>query len=94
MLLSILFKFTYLFLRDSEWAGEEQRESRRENLKQALHCLRGAQRRVQTHELWDHDLNRNQESDAQPSQPLGSPVTVHFKEPPDTSVSMSLGKER
>ena len=44
-------------------AGEEQRERERENPKQGPPCPLRAWLGAWTHKLWDHDLNRNQESD-------------------------------
>ena len=45
----------------------------RENLKQALYCQRRAPCGAWTHEPWDHDLSRNQESDAQLTEPPRRP---------------------
>ena len=51
--------------------GGAEQEGKRENLRQAGHWQwrRGAR----THELWDRDLNWNQESDAPPTEPPRRP---------------------
>ena len=43
---------------------ERERERERENPKQAPHCQCRAQHGAQTHELEDHVLSPNQETDA------------------------------
>ena len=68
--------FTYLLL-EREQAGEGQRESDRENPKQALHCQHRVQRGAQTHEPWDHDMSQNQQTLNQLSHP-GAPEFSHF----------------
>ena len=59
-------------------AGEEQRE--RENPTRALCCQHGAYCGARSHELWDHDQNRNQEPDVQSAEPPRPqpPLTSHF----------------
>ena len=42
----------------------------RENPKQAPHCECRVRHGAWTHKLWDHDLSKNQESEAQPTEPL------------------------
>ena len=62
-----IFSSFYLF-----WEGEKEREHEqgrhrergRENPKKSPCCQHGAQGRAQSHKLWDHDLSRNQESEA------------------------------
>lgn len=53
-----------------EWQGREERERERENVKQGLRSGWSP-----TWGLillpWDHELSHNQESDAQPPEPLG-----------------------
>ena len=53
---------SYLFLREYEQGRGTERE--RENPKQALCCQCRAWCGAQSHELWDHDLSQNQESEA------------------------------
>ena len=48
-------------------------EAESENPKQALCCQRWAWCGAWTHELWDHDLSWNQESDAQLTKPPRRP---------------------
>ena len=58
----------YLFQRQREQVGEEQRERDREP--QA-----GSQSPMQdSNELWDHDLSRNQELDASLNEPPRHPI--------------------
>ena len=54
--------------------GGAEREG--ENLKQALRCQHRAWHRTQSHKPWDHDLSRNQESDAQLTEPPRCPCRV------------------
>ena len=63
VLLLLVFKFIYF-----------ERES--ENLKQAPHSQHRAQHGAQSHWLWDQDLSRNQESDAQLTEPPRRPDTL------------------
>ena len=73
------FKFIYLFcvcVRETALMPEVVglRERERENPKWAL-CLqcrtqfRAPQHKAESHKPWDHDLSRNQESDAEPTEP-------------------------
>ena len=59
-------------------SGGTEGDGERENPKQALHCLHGAWCEAQTWELWDHDLSQNQELDAQPAEPPGTPQLTHL----------------
>ena len=54
-----------------------ERERERERLipKQAPHCQCRAHCGARTHELWDHDLSWNQESDAYPTEPPRCPAS-------------------
>ena len=52
----------------SRGGAERERE-----YKQAPHCQHGAWCWAWTHEMWDHDLNPNQELDTQPTKPLRHP---------------------
>ena len=69
------------FERETERDRQRERASRRgaerENPKQlqALSCQHRAQCGAQTHELQDHDLSRNQESDAQRTEPPRCPCS-------------------
>ena len=62
--------FIYLFVlqereREREYVCEgEGGERGRENPKQVPHCQCRAQCGDQSHEMWDNDLNQNQELDA------------------------------
>ena len=49
--------FIYLILECAHIMGEGQRETERENPKQAPHCQHRAWHEAQSHELWDHDLS-------------------------------------
>ena len=40
-----------------------------ERILSRLHALHRALHRARSHEPWDHDLSRNQESDDQPTEP-------------------------
>ena len=65
-----LFVFLSLFIlwerEQDRTSGEGQRErgGQRENPMQPSPCQHRAQCKAQTHEPWDHDLSRNQKSDA------------------------------
>ena len=64
----------FIFLRkmESTWErAEKKRET--ENPKQAPCCQHRARRGAWTHEPREHDLSRNQESDAWPTEPPGGP---------------------
>ena len=60
----------------AQWWRSRDRE--RQNPKQALHCEHRAQHGVKTHEQGDHDLSRNQETDAQPTEPCRHPIFLSF----------------
>ena len=63
--LAIFFFLSLFILREREKESMQGRgRERGENLKQAPHCQHRAQRGARSHKPWDHDLNRNQESDA------------------------------
>ena len=73
-----LFNCIYLF-----WEREREKVSGgggtgRENPKQAPHCQHRAWHGAQTHERTNHDLSRNQESDAQPTEPPKDPCFCVF----------------
>lgn len=53
--------------------GPRERRGERENLKPASHHQRGGRLRVWIHQLWDHNLKRNEESEAPPTEPLRCP---------------------
>ena len=77
-LIVMISKCLFLFIcwfrgREREYAGEGQRERGRENLKQDPHCQCAVWCEAWSHEPWDPDLSRNQESDIQPTEPPGSP---------------------
>ena len=69
-----------LSLKESESSRVHTRaeEGQRENPKQSPHCQCRTWCGAQTRELWDHDLSRNQESDAQPTEPPRHPSTPAF----------------
>ena len=57
--------FIIYFEREREKQGRgREREEERENPKQALHCQSRAQWGAWSQELWDHDLNLDEELDA------------------------------
>ena len=76
--LIFLILFIYLFW-DREGAGEGQMWREMGHTKQAPHCQCRDWHRAWTHELWDHDLSRNQESEAQLTAIHASPFVLHFK---------------
>ena len=93
------FKFIYLFwererararAQKQARAGEEQRERETENPTQALHCQHRAQRTSQSHEPWDRDLGRDQESDAELSLPGVPDLNFLWKGPRLSSNSHQL----
>ena len=62
-------------MRERESRGGAERDGERENPKQALHCQHRPRHRARTHEPFDHDLSRNQESTPnRPSCPGASPT--------------------
>ena len=72
-----LFQFIYLFCkreRDTTCVtGERQTEGERENFKQAPNSQHSDWRWAQSHELWDHDLSQDQESNTKPTEPPTHP---------------------
>ena len=73
----VLLMFVYFWDRVRAPVGEgREREGGRHRIwsrLQALSCQRRAQRGVQTHELWDHDLSRSQTPNR-----LNHPATLDF----------------
>ena len=66
--------------REREWVGEGQREREGERILSKF-CPANAEPNVglELTKLWDHDLSRNQESDAQPTKHPGCPKPLPFK---------------
>ena len=87
---NLFLLFIYLFLllaREINKQGERMREREREteteteteNLKQ-VPCSAQSWVWGSIPQPWDHDLNRNQESDAQLTEPPGAPEKKSFNE--------------
>jgi len=71
----LLFKILFI----EYGAGEGQHERERERKSQSRLCTEcGAQRRAQSDDP-NHDLSQNQETDAQPTEPLRCPTFLVFK---------------
>lgn len=63
--------------RESAWNGETGRGNERENHMQAP-CSSRSWTQGLIHPLWDHDLSRNQQWEAQPTEPPRSPCGFFF----------------
>ena len=70
----VLLFITY-FISERE---RERRGAKREGILSSLHTQRGARMWGSIPQPWDHDLSRNQESDAQPTEPPRRPVLFSF----------------
>ena len=82
LVLDLYFKkntfFTFIVFRERECMKEERgRGKERENLKQAPCSVRSPTRGL-IPRLWEHDLNRNQESNTQLTEPPRHPSPLHF----------------
>ena len=64
-------------VREGQREREREREKERENPKQASHSAQSPTRGLIPWP-WDHDLNRNQESDSQPTEPPRYPKTLYL----------------
>ena len=82
------YVFTY-FEREREREQEQGRNREGESPKQTPYCQLTVQRGSQTHILWvtwavimtcDHDLSRNQESEAQLNEPLRRRLVIYSRE--------------
>ena len=65
-------------MRERERERESGGEGQRENPKQGPHCYHSAQHRAQSHAPGDHDLSRNQELDAEPTEPTRHHAKDYF----------------
>ena len=68
----------YFRERESTSGGKGQREREKENLEQAV-CSAWSPTWGLIPQLWDHELSRNQELDAQPTEPPRCPSLKDFK---------------
>ena len=94
-----LFFFLSLFvLRERKPKKRRGRErGEKEDLRQAWCCPCRARRRAQTHEPGDRDLSdlsRNQESDAQPTEPPRRPSIGKISKLPFTSTFLCLAQRQ
>ena len=70
--------------------GGAVRRGERERILSRLHAERKAQCGAPSHEVWDHDLSQNQESDAQQTEPTGAPKLKKKKKNLEILIEMAL----
>ena len=76
---NIYFLIFIDFEREREHTYMSRGGTEREKPKQVLHYQHSAQCRAWSHKPWDHDLNWNQESDAQLTEPLRCSFSKNLK---------------